>query len=415
MRLGSVLLAVVVVSSACGKLPDSSCSVVLGNGTGGFGGTNPDEAPLAALVGEPTTVRLTDPALLVCDGLARAPSAARTTVEDGPGAAVPHTATAPVATLNQGSSVSVTFTPTRAGQHLLTASFEPALGVARRTLTAIEERSWNDAATYPTDTPCTRAYAAHGGLLCSHASGWRFWTADGGQPLGDAGCQARPSATGVWLACGGGLSFLEPDAGALVVTATGAPTGTVRGLVALGQRAVVASDTMLTELVVDGGAVLAQRTVMYGRAFADWLGVVPVSDLGFLLVAPLPTTTASFVPWTGAAGSRTVVLEAAPAWADDGALWLADAAGKSLQRLHYDFSVDLPTRSFAPALSAPLNVGAANRPQGLPQGVFNGKVLVLDAKRLVWVAVSGAVTGSNGSIAWRTNADGGTRVLTLSP
>ncbi len=408
MRLASVVvMSGVVFGSACGP-PGNTCSVVVATAFD----TGEGDVPLVALLGEATTVRLTDSALLVCDGLARAPSSVRTTVEDGQGAAVMHSATEPSATLSRGSSVSVTFTPTRVGQHLLTASFEPALGVARRTLTVVEPRTWDGAPVFPTDAGCTRAYAAHGGLLCSSGGGWQFWTADGGRELGDATCMARPSTSGLWVSCAASTSWFQVDGGLVSAAATGAGYGAVRALTVVGERALLATDTQLHELDVDAGFIVRRRVVSHSTpSRLPSMGLVPVAELGTVMTSN--TTTAYYVPWS-VSGARVLTLDALPVWVDDGALFVADSAGRSLQRLHYDFSPDLPTRSFAPPLSVSLTVGP-NRKPGLPQASLFSRTLVLDAKRLVWVGLPGLVDGSNGVIAWRTNADRSTQVLTLSP
>lgn len=398
MRLGSTVAVAVVAAAlvACGPRTPQ-CSVL---GTLGFGGSGGTAATaLAALVGSSTTVPLVDENVLVCDGVAQAPTAARTTVEDGQGQEVLHTASRPTGDLDRGSAVFVTFSPLTPGQHLVTATFEPALGVARRTLTAVEQRGWAGAARYATGGDCQRVERVGPGVLCLTAQGWRYASADAGQDLAPPTCRSARADDAVWLACPGTVTQYRLDAGVLVAAATGpsAFAGAVVGAAARSGSFVVGHTRVLQEYGVDGGVVVPLRS----RA-ADVLtpltaepALVPVADDGWLVTAGT-ATTATYLPWQGS--QRTVSLSGKPLVATDGALWLLDPSSGSLTRLHYAFTVDLPTRSFAPELPAALN-GATRAP--LPLVSLFNQTLVIDGTRLVWVAFVEPPSGSDARLAWR--------------
>lgn len=130
-----LLLASLGLISGCGSntAPPAPCSKKLQQ--------PPPPAVLLTLVGEAITVPIDFPLVIACAGGNPVATSAETQVLDARLQPVPHDATAPTSSDTQGYSTRVTFTPTSPGLYSLSARFEPGLGIARREVLVLVDRT----------------------------------------------------------------------------------------------------------------------------------------------------------------------------------------------------------------------------------------------------------------------------------
>ena len=100
-----------------------------------------DPPILVALVGQPVEVELLLPPAVMCPQGNPVATGVTTEVLDALNQPVPHAHSAPTSSNTRGYSTRVSFTPTAAGVHYLTARYEPALGITQRQLQVALERS----------------------------------------------------------------------------------------------------------------------------------------------------------------------------------------------------------------------------------------------------------------------------------
>lgn len=100
-----------------------------------------DQPVLVALVGQRVELELLLPPAVFCSGGNPLATAVVTEVLDAMNRPVAHTHSSPSSSNSSGYSTQVTFTPTTAGVHYLSARFEPALGITQRQLQVALERS----------------------------------------------------------------------------------------------------------------------------------------------------------------------------------------------------------------------------------------------------------------------------------
>jgi hypothetical protein len=130
MRL---LLLAVMATLGCGPQHPAPCNRSVTRVT--------TPSVLLALVGEPVDLELPLPPAVICPQGNPVATEVVTEVLDAMNRPVVHQHTPPTSSDTAGYATHVTFTPTTAGVHYLTARFEPGLGLAQRQLQVALERS----------------------------------------------------------------------------------------------------------------------------------------------------------------------------------------------------------------------------------------------------------------------------------
>lgn len=226
---------------------------------------------LVSLVGDSTEVELLlQPAVFCPNGN---PVATRvvTEVVDAMNQPVAHVHSEPTSSNTGGYSTRITFTPTTAGVHYLTARFEPALGIARRQQQVALERSgelpWVRATL---GAPCDEVAPLGGAVLCRR----------GGQLDVFRGGAVESSEPVVGFATAGEVGWLWTDSrlsrvvdldGGLARTELALPVGAGALAVTAERWLLGAGDAFLeVRLSEDGG--LAERRWSVEAAYAPITG-----------------------------------------------------------------------------------------------------------------------------------------------
>lgn len=297
-RLVRWLLASVVVISACGSNspPGAPCSKKLQ--------PSPPPTVLLTLVGQPITASVDFPLVVVCAGGNPIATSVVTEVLDARLQPVPHDATAPTSSDTQGYSTRVTFTPTTPGLYTLSARFEPGLGIARREVLVVVDRTAEPpAVVFTPETPCDALSELGPYVLCERATAGVVDVYAGGVRVQSEPADFVSAAPGAawtragdvvtrWVPGDGGLegtSFDGVDAGAVGLThaaeddvlrfVAGAAYRELRvaedgGLLAADVRALpVEASGRSGLLVLDGGGALAFDARTDGGLLPDDAGV----------------------------------------------------------------------------------------------------------------------------------------------
>ncbi|MEW5738645.1 MAG: hypothetical protein AB1938_06940 [Myxococcota bacterium] len=103
--------------------------------------TPPPPVVLVVLEGQPLSVKVEFPLVIACAGGNPIATSVETQVVDARLQPVAHQASAPKSSDTEGYSVQVDFTPTTPGLYALSARFEPGLGVARREVLVVVDRT----------------------------------------------------------------------------------------------------------------------------------------------------------------------------------------------------------------------------------------------------------------------------------
>lgn len=159
------LLASVVVISACGSNSPqpSPCSKKLQ--------TPPPPTVLLTLVGQPITASVDFPLVVACAGGNPIATSVVTEVLDARLQPVPHDATPPTSSDTQGYSTRVTFTPTTPGLYSLSARFEPGLGIARREVLVVVDRTAElPDVVFTPESPCDAVSELGPYVLCERTA-----------------------------------------------------------------------------------------------------------------------------------------------------------------------------------------------------------------------------------------------------
>jgi hypothetical protein len=189
-----------------------------------------DPPVLVSFVGQPVDVELLLPPAVFCPGGNPVSTAVTTEVLDAMNRPIAHVHSDPSSSNTAGYTTRVTFTPTSAGVHYISARFEPALGITQRQLQVALERSG--------ETPWQRTNL---GAVCEEVL-----------PLREAVLCRRGSQ--VTLVRDGGVELTE----------------TVTAIASSGSAGWLWTDTRLSRLFdVDGGVERADFPIAAGRsAFA---------------------------------------------------------------------------------------------------------------------------------------------------
>lgn len=338
------LLASVVVISACGSNspPTPPCSKRLQK--------PPPPTVLLTLVGQPITASLDFPLVLACAGGNPIATSAVTEVLDAQLLPVPHDSTAPTSSDTQGYSTRVTFTPMTPGLYSLSARFEPGLGIARReVLVVIDRTAEAPAVVFTPEAPCDALGEVPPFVLCERsADGVVDVYLGGARVQTEAADFVSPAPGAAWTRAGETVTRWVPGDGGLDGTTFDGLDVGAAGLTHAAEDDVlrfVAGDAYRELRAIDGGLVATEvRTLEVAASGRSGLlvldggaalgfdaqpdGGVLTTDAGLLLndggmVPPTPLRTVCRVDLSGVDGgpactSLTLELGAR----QDDALWL---------------------------------------------------------------------------------------------
>jgi hypothetical protein len=211
------LMLVVLVASGCGQQSRvSQCSP---------SATQPDLQPITVtFAAVAVEVELLLPPAVFCQDGNPVATRVETEVLDGANAALAHTKGAMSSSDTRGYATTIGFVPPAPGVYYLTARFEPSLGVARRQVHALKDRTAELAAVQaPAPALCDEVAGLEAGALCRR---------------------------------GGELSLVRPDAGAVVASG-------VSGVQSVGGAAWWWTATTLSRAVDDGDGGLAVESLPF--------------------------------------------------------------------------------------------------------------------------------------------------------
>lgn len=266
-------LASVGLISACGSsaAPGSPCSPRLN--------TPPPPPPLVTLEARAVTVSLEFTPVIACAGGNPLATAVETQVLNPRQQPVPHSTSAPQSGGTQGYSTTVTFTPETPGLYSLSARFEPGLGVARREVLAVADRTASaPAGTFHPPGPCDEVSALGPWAVCASAARGLELFRDGGLEAVLPAELSALTAHAAWTLADGGVTRWAVDGDALVsaslegVAFPGA--GLAHAATDDGWRAV--EGARFVEVAVDGGALLLAQAAALPVAASGRSGLLVV-------------------------------------------------------------------------------------------------------------------------------------------
>ncbi|MEW6430162.1 MAG: hypothetical protein AB1730_01530 [Myxococcota bacterium] len=423
-----LLLASLGLISGCGAnaTPPSPCSKKLQQ--------PPPPAVLLTLVGEAITVPIDFPLVVACAGGNPIATSAETQVLDARLQPVAHDATAPTSSDTQGYSTRVTFTPASPGLYSLSARFEPGLGVARREVLVLADRTTDvPAAVFTPVEACDALSELPPYVLCERSDAAALDVyADGGRvtTLPAALVSMAPGAAWTlagdavtrWVSGEGGLEgevLMGIDAGAVGLShhaeddALRLVSGTDFLLVRWGDAGLAVGDARVLPvaasgrsglLVLDGGAALAFDAVTDGGTLGADAGA-PLEDGG--RAAPPEIRRVCRVDLSGAdggTGCTPLLLELGARQGD--ALWLRASDSRRVGLLRYLGGTGAPGVVFLPA--QPFALKDQGKP--LPYFTWNTYTVVLRPEDLLLEAFKPPVgrvkTGASPTHVWFVTADG---------
>lgn len=324
---------------------------------------------LVALVGQPLTVDVEFPPVILCVGGNPVATSAQTEVLDADQRPVVHEATAPTSSDVRGYSVKLSFTPRTPGLYGLTARFEPGLGIARREVLVLVDRGGEaPVARFTPEAPCDEVGEVGPYVWCERPGAALMDVyADGG--LGQRVPADFVSMAGgvAWTRAGEAVTRWTVEDGGLVGQAL---VGVDAGAVGLTHAATAdalrfVSGDVFYEVLHDGGALqwgrvrrlpvrASGRTGLLVTADGEALGfgvedvvdggVAPALDAGEEEVADAGVARVCQVSFTGDAGVGCTPLYLELGARDGEVLWLRAFDSKRVGHLRY-----LPP-TFSPAV-----------------------------------------------------------------
>ncbi|MFZ5439901.1 MAG: hypothetical protein ACOZQL_07815 [Myxococcota bacterium] len=132
-------------------------------------------------VGEPVELEVVLPPAVFCQGGNPVATSVTTDVFDAQNQPVTHTHDGPRSSNTSGYETTVRFTPLRRGTYLVTARFEPALGVTQRLVQVVDDRTGAPPLMrFAVPDGCEDAAAFEGHVLCRRRGVVSVWSGDGG-------------------------------------------------------------------------------------------------------------------------------------------------------------------------------------------------------------------------------------------
>ncbi|MCC6338200.1 MAG: hypothetical protein IT380_29930 [Myxococcales bacterium] len=187
---------------------------------------------VVALAGKPLTVSVEFPLVIACAGGNPVATSVETRVLDARLQPVPHQASAPSSSDTEGYLVQVDFTPQSPGLYSLSARFEPGLGVARREVLVVADRTASTpVARFRPSGLCDAVEEVGDTVLCARAASAQVeaFARDDGAPRGALPAEVASFAPGVaWTLSGGRVTrWVAGDGGLLASAVDGVDAGFV--------------------------------------------------------------------------------------------------------------------------------------------------------------------------------------------
>lgn len=338
---------------------------------------SPAAAPAArpsvpvVFVAEPQELELLLPPAVFCQGGNPIATSVTTDVVDAQNQSVAHEHTDAVSSDTRGYSTTVRFTPLRRGVYLVTARFEPALGVAQRLVQVVGDRT-AERPTLRVTVPggCDDAVGFPGHALCRRAGVVTLWAADGGASWTAPSAGVLSAGRVGWSWGDGGVTrFLELDGG-VVISST--PQQLAAGARAATQDLLItADDTQVTEVV-------ATQPGLTVRAWPHDAGQVVGASLaraGDVLGLATPGRLCALA----ADGGRHCVDSPLEVGAADGnALWARGAETGVVAVARFSPAVQEPAVLFLSGQS----VALSDTKQPRPAFTWNGRLVTVRADDL---------------------------------
>lgn len=369
MQTRAAMLLFLLASAACGPQQQvSKCSP---------SATAVAKPPVPVVfAGEALEVEVVLPPAVFCQGGNPVATSVTTEVVDALNQPVTHERGPPTSSDTRGYATTVRFTPLRRGVYLVTARFEPSLGVVQRLVQVVSDRSTaRPTLRVPVVGACDDVVAFARHALCRRGGVVSVVGADGGVAQEGARGIAAAGRVGWFWGDAGVTRLLELDGG-LISTTTA---------VALGDGAATASqDTLL--VAHEGGftEVLAQQA---GLVVREW----PAHDAG--VVGGLARAgdvvgfaTPSRLCALGVDGGVHCVEHTLVAGAGEGgALWLRGAETQTVALARFSSAVQEPAVMFLAGQSTALEDVGTPR----PAFTWNGRLVTVRADDLsleAWLA-----------------------------
>ena len=311
---------------------------------------------LVTLVGQPVDIELVLPPTVFCPQGNPVATDVFTEVLDASNQPVPHLHSPPASSNTAGYSTHITFTPSRAGVHYLTARYEPALGLAQRQLQVAILRS--DELPFLRTTlgaPCDEVLPLRDAVLCRRGAQLTV-VRDGGVASSETLSGMASSGSTAWLWTDARVSRLvDVDGG--FERADFSLSVADGGIGVTSTRWVQGFDSQFVELSASD-AGLGQRRWSVEPAFA------PVTGPGLALADDVvgwvtPTKVCAGAP---DAAVRCVDSVLQPLVGERDAIWLrgVESGVLALARISRDGAE--PVVLFVPAQSAALMDARQSRP-----------------------------------------------------
>ena len=336
-----------------------------------------DPPILVTLVGQPVEVELLLPPAVICPQGNPLATGVITEVLDALNQPVAHVHSEPASSNTAGYSTKVSFTPTAAGVHYLTARYEPALGITQRQLQVALERSSETPWLRTTLGPvCDEVLPLREAVMCRRGLQLSV-IRDGGVTSTELIAGVASAGEVGWLLTDSRLSRLEDVDGG--ITRSDFALSVSRGALAVTRdRWVLGAGAQFVDVrYVDGG--LSERRWSVGPAFAS-----PISGPGLSLADEVvgwasPTRICAGAP---DASVRCVDSPLQPLIGEGSAIWLRGAESGLIALARIKPNGAEPVVLFVPAQSSALMETRQNRP------VFswNGRLVAVRADDLSFEA-----------------------------
>jgi hypothetical protein len=315
----------------------------------------PEQPVLVSFVGQPVELELLLPPAVFCPGGNPVATAVVTEVLDALNRPVAHTHSDPASSNSVGYSTRVTFTPTSAGVHYLSARFEPALGISQRQLQVSLERSGETPWQRTTlGTLCDEVLPLREAVLCRRGMQVTL-VRDGGVELAETATSIASSGATGWLWTDRRLTRLYDGDGGLERADFALSSAT--GIFGVSEdKWVQATGAGFVEVFfADGGLFERQRPVSNFAAVAGSNVALSGETIGW-------ASSNSLCALAPDASVHCVDSPLQPNASEGNALWLRGAESGALALARFDSRGTTPAVIFVPAQPAALQEARLPRP-----------------------------------------------------
>lgn len=328
---------------------------------------------LMSLVGEPTEVELLLPPAVFCPKGNPVATEVVTEVLDALNRPVEHVHSEPTSSNTSGYATRITFTPTTAGVHYLTARFEPALGMARRQQQVALERSAEPPWLRTTlGAPCDEVLPLAQVVLCRRGAQLelsRSGVVEVSEPVAGV---AAAGAVGWWWTSSRLSRVVDRDGG-LERSELSLPIG-AGALAVTEERWLLGADAGFLEVRVGADGGLSERSWSVDPAFA------PIVGPGLALEGEVVGWSTASRVCAGAPDAAVSCVDTPlqPLAGEGQALWLRGVDTGVVAQARVSADGGIPVVLFVPAQSSAL----MDARQLHPSFSWNGRLVVVRADDL---------------------------------